>query len=56
MVVSPFGVFGGRRRGWGYNGGYMEQSRQMFTQMQEQMSKQAETLIGNLGAGLMPKK
>ena len=22
MVLSPFGVFGGRRRGWGYNGGY----------------------------------
>jgi putative membrane protein insertion efficiency factor len=22
VVVSPFGVFGGRRRGWGYNEGY----------------------------------
>ena len=22
MVVSPFGVFGGRRRNWGYNEGY----------------------------------
>jgi putative membrane protein insertion efficiency factor len=22
VVVSPFGVFGGRRRGWGYNQGY----------------------------------
>ena len=37
-------------------GGYMEQSRNLFTQMQEQMSKQAETLMGNLGAGLTPKK
>ena len=37
-------------------GGYMEQSRTLFTQMQEQMSKQAETLMGNLGAGLTPKK
>lgn len=39
-----------------FMGGYIEQSRQMFTQMQEQMGKQAETLIGNLGAGLTPKK
>ena len=39
-----------------FMGGYMEQSRNLFTQMQEQMSKQAETLIGNLGAGLTPKK
>ncbi|MDE2401690.1 MAG: polyhydroxyalkanoate synthesis repressor PhaR [Burkholderiales bacterium] len=43
-----------------FMGGYMEQSRQMFTQMQEQMSKQAETLIGNFGGGLAstltPKK
>jgi polyhydroxyalkanoate synthesis repressor PhaR len=30
-------------------GGYMEQSRTLFTQMQEQMSKQAESLMGNLG-------
>lgn len=37
-------------------GGYMEQSRQMFSQMQEQMAKQTETLMGNLGAGLTPKK
>lgn len=37
-------------------GGYMEQSRQMFSQMQEQMAKQTETLMGNLGAGLNPKK
>lgn len=37
-------------------GGYMEQSRNLFTQMQEQMSKQTETLMGNLGAGLTPKK
>jgi len=37
-------------------GGYMEQSRQMFAQMQEQMAKQTETLMGNLGAGLTPKK
>lgn len=35
-----------------FMGGYMEQSRQMFTQMQEQMSKQAETLLGNFGTGL----
>jgi polyhydroxyalkanoate synthesis repressor PhaR len=35
-------------------GGYMEQSRSLFSQMQEQMSKQAETLIGNFGAGLAP--
>jgi len=39
-----------------FMGGYIEQSRQMFTQMQEQMGKQAESLIGNLGAGLVPKK
>lgn len=39
-----------------FMGGYIEQSRQMFTQMQDQMGKQAETLMGNLGAGLMPKK
>ena len=39
-----------------FMGGYMEPSRQMFTQMQEQMGKQAESLIGNLGAGLAPKK
>jgi len=37
-------------------GGYMEQSRNLFTQMQEQMSKQAESLMGNLGAGLTPPK
>lgn len=37
-------------------GGYMEQSRQMFTQMQEQMSKQAETLLGGLASSLTPKK
>ncbi|TXJ00896.1 MAG: polyhydroxyalkanoate synthesis repressor PhaR [Aquabacterium sp.] len=39
-----------------FMGGYIEQSRQMFAQMQEQMGKQAETLMGNLGAGLTPKK
>ena len=39
-----------------FMGGYIEQSRQMCTQMQEQMGKQAESLIGNLGAGLTPKK
>jgi polyhydroxyalkanoate synthesis regulator protein len=39
-----------------FMGGYLEQSRQMFTQMQEQISKQTETLMGNLGAGLTPKK
>ena len=39
-----------------FMGGYMEQSRQMFSQMQEQMAKQTETLMGNLGAGLTPKK
>ena len=39
-----------------FMGGYIEQTQNMFTQMQEQMSKQAETLIGNLGAGLAPKK
>ena len=43
-----------------FMGGYMEQSRQMFTQMQEQMAKQAETLLGNFGSGLAstltPKK
>ncbi|MBC7702038.1 polyhydroxyalkanoate synthesis repressor PhaR [Aquabacterium sp.] len=43
-----------------FMGGYMEQSRQMFTQMQEQMGKQAETLLGNFGSGLAstltPKK
>jgi polyhydroxyalkanoate synthesis repressor PhaR len=37
-------------------GGYMEQSRNLFSQMQEQMAKQTETLMGNLGAGLTPKK
>ncbi|MDO9235903.1 MAG: polyhydroxyalkanoate synthesis repressor PhaR [Aquabacterium sp.] len=39
-----------------FMGGYMEQSQQMFAQMQEQMSKQTEALMGNLGAGLLPKK
>jgi polyhydroxyalkanoate synthesis repressor PhaR len=39
-----------------FMGGYMEQSRNLFTKMQEQMSKQTETLMGNLGAGLTPKK
>ncbi len=39
-----------------FMGSYMEQSRQMFSQMQEQMAKQTETLMGNLGAGLTPKK
>jgi polyhydroxyalkanoate synthesis repressor PhaR len=39
-----------------FMGGYMEQSRQMFTQMQEQMSKQAETLLGGLASTLTPKK
>lgn len=39
-----------------FMGGYIEQSRQMFAQMQDQMGKQAETLMGNLGAGLKPKK
>ena len=39
-----------------FMGGYIEQTQQMFAQMQQQMSKQAETLIGSLGAGLAPKK
>lgn len=39
-----------------FMGGYMEQSRTLFQQMQDQMAKQAETLMGNLGAGLTPKK
>lgn len=39
-----------------FMGGYMEQSRQVFTQMQEQMNKQTEKLMGNLGTGLTPKK
>ena len=39
-----------------FMGGYMEQSRTLFQQMQDQMAKQAETLMGNLGAGLNPKK
>lgn len=39
-----------------FMGGYIEQTQQMFSQMQQQMSKQAETLMGNLGAGLTPKK
>ncbi|MBH1985743.1 MAG: polyhydroxyalkanoate synthesis repressor PhaR [Burkholderiales bacterium] len=39
-----------------FMGGYMEQSRNLFTQMQEHMSKQAESLMGNLGAGLTPPK
>ena len=29
----------------GLVGGYLEQSKSMFTQMQEQMAKQAETLF-----------
>ncbi|NBD20015.1 polyhydroxyalkanoate synthesis repressor PhaR [Aquabacterium fontiphilum] len=33
-------------------GGYLEQSQKLFQQMQEQMTKQAETLMGNLGTGL----
>ncbi|WP_290866871.1 polyhydroxyalkanoate synthesis repressor PhaR [Aquabacterium sp.] len=39
-----------------FMGGYIEQSRSLFNQMQEQMAKQTETLMGNLGAGLTPKK
>lgn len=39
-----------------FMGGYLEQTQQMFTQMQQQMAKQTETLMGNLGAGLTPKK
>ncbi|MDE2594031.1 MAG: polyhydroxyalkanoate synthesis repressor PhaR [Burkholderiales bacterium] len=39
-----------------FMGGYIEQTQQMFSQMQQQMSKQAETLMGNLSAGLTPKK
>ena len=39
-----------------FMGGYIEQTQQMFAQMQQQMSKQAETLMGSLGAGLAPKK
>ncbi len=35
---------------------YVEQSRQMFTQMQEQMTKQAESLMVNLGSAITPKK
>lgn len=35
---------------------YMEQSRQMFSQMQEQMTKQTETLMGNLATPSQPKK
>jgi polyhydroxyalkanoate synthesis repressor PhaR len=35
---------------------YVEQSSQLFTQMQEQMAKQAESLIGNLGAAIPPRK
>lgn len=39
-----------------FMGGYIEQTQQMFAQMQQQMSKQAETLMGNFSAGLAPKK
>ena len=39
-----------------FMGGYIEQTQQMVAQMQQQMSKQAETLMGSLGAGLAPKK
>lgn len=39
-----------------FMGGYLEQSQKLFQQMQEQMSKQAETLMGNLGGGLAPTK
>ena len=39
-----------------FMGGYIEQTQNMFSQMQQQMSKQAETLMGNLSAGLTPKK
>lgn len=35
---------------------YMEQSKQMFSQMQEQMTKQTETLMGNLTTPPQPKK
>ncbi|HEX5312293.1 polyhydroxyalkanoate synthesis repressor PhaR [Aquabacterium sp.] len=37
-----------------FMGGYLEQTQNMFAQMQQQMSKQAETLMGNLSAGLAP--
>mgnify|MGYP000924516178 FL=1 len=37
-----------------FMGGYLEQTQNMFSQMQQQMSKQAETLMGNLSAGLTP--
>ena len=39
----------------GLMGNYREQSKTMFTQMQEQMAKQAETLVPGL-PGLMPPK
>ena len=39
----------------GLMGSYLEQSKTMFTQMQEQMAKQAETLFPGL-PGLMPPK
>ena len=39
----------------GLMGNYLEQSKTMFTQMQEQMAKQAETLFPGL-PGLMPPK
>jgi len=40
----------------GLMGNYLEQSKQMFVQMQEQMAKQAETLFPGLpGIGSPPK-
>jgi polyhydroxyalkanoate synthesis repressor PhaR len=35
---------------------YTEQSKQMFAQMQEQMAKQAQAFMGNLGAGAASNK
>ena len=40
----------------GLMGNYLEQSKTMFTQMQEQMAKQAETLFPGLPGFLPPKR
>ena len=37
-------------------GNYLEQSRNMFTQMQEQMAKQAETLFPSMPGFVAPKR
>ena len=40
----------------GLMGNYLEQSKNMFAQMQEQMAKQAETLFPGMPGFIAPKR